>query len=112
MHSTDQTSTNGSAWAAILAAAIGCASFGVLVDLAEAFKPVSKKLSFYAPTGDLSGKSTLAILAWLVAWAILHFAWKQRDIERTGKILTIVLLLILFALVATFPPFFGLFAAD
>ena|SRR6185312_13410604 len=112
MHSTDQTSPTGSAWAAILAAAIGCASFGILVDLAEAFKPVSKKLSFYAPTGDLSGKSTLAVAAWLLCWAILHVSWKKRDIQRTGTILTIVLLLILFALVATFPPFFGLFAAD
>jgi len=103
---------NGPAWACILAAGIGCAALGLLVDLAEAFKGVSNALSFYHPTGDLSGKTIVAILIWIIAWAILHARWKHRSIQSPGKIMAASLILILIALIAVFPPFFEFFAAD
>jgi hypothetical protein len=102
---------NGPVWATILAAGIGCAAMGLLVNLAESFKGVSKGLNFYNPTGDLSGKSTLAVLAWLAAWAFLHGRWKNRRIQSPGKIMAATLILIVLALIAVFPPFFGLFVA-
>jgi hypothetical protein len=111
-HPYSQTLPNGSAWAAILAAGIGCATLGLIVDLAEASKFVSKALNFYSPSGDLSGKTTLAILVWLIAWVALHARWKRRDIQSTGMVMMISLILILLGLIAAYPPLFGMFAAE
>ncbi|MGA2231771.1 MAG: hypothetical protein ABSH22_12805, partial [Tepidisphaeraceae bacterium] len=92
----------GPAWAAILAAGVGCAVLGLLIDLAEAFKSVSTTLNFYNPTGDLSGKTIVAIAIWLIAWAVLHARWKNRTIESPGKVMAATLILILLALLAVF----------
>ena len=101
---------NGAGWAAILAAGIGCAAFGLVVDLAEGSRFLFDKLNFYAPVGNLSGKTILGIVVWLSAWAILHARWKDRDFAAPGKIIVITLVLIALALLATFPLFFGLFS--
>jgi hypothetical protein len=111
MTSTDNTSPNGGAWAAILAAAVGCAAFGVLTDLSEMSKRISKLFTFHLPTGDLSGKSTLGVVAWLLAWGILHALWSGRQIRRPGAITLISVLLILIASVLIFPEFVELIAA-
>ena len=109
MSSTDTTSSNGSAWAAILSAAVGCVCFGFLADLSEISKQtISPLLTFYKPTGDLSGKSTLAVVVWVAAWIVLHLRWKQQNLQRTGMLATITLILVLLALVETFPPTFEL----
>ena len=97
--------TNGSAWAAILAAGIGCAAFGVTVDLAEKFSAVSKKLNLYNPTGDLSGKTSVAIVVWLIAWILLHIGWKNRSIRASGTISFVTFVLVIIGLAAIFPPF-------
>jgi hypothetical protein len=102
---------NGAAWAAMLAVAAGCAAMGVLVDLAERFPSVSRALNFYTPTGDLSGKTTLAILVWIAAWIVLHRRWRKRLIQSPGMIAAAVVILVLLGMVAVFPPFFELFAA-
>jgi len=99
---------NGPVWAAILAAAIGCAVFGVLVDAAEASKTISAKLNFYNPTGDLSGKSTVTVVVWLMVWAGLHFGWKGKNLSSPGLVMIVSTALVLCALVMTFPPFFTL----
>jgi hypothetical protein len=101
---------NGRAWAGILAAGIGCATFGLLVVLAEASKQVSDLLNFYKPAGDLSGKTTVAICVWIIAWGLLYARWKARTIRSTGVITVTVLILIAIGLLAVFPPVFELFA--
>jgi hypothetical protein len=113
MSSTDETRQyfDGPVWAAIISACAGCAAFGLLVDLAEASKSISNALNFYNPTGDLSGKSTVAIITWLIFWIVLHVYWKNRDMKNSGKLTAIAVVLILLAMLAVFPPFFGLFAA-
>ena len=108
MESKNPSIPDGSPWAAILAAAIGCASFGLLVDLAEAFKTFSNHLNLYNPTGDLSGKSTFAVIIWLASWAVLHFMWKGRALTSPGTVMLISVGLVLLSLVMTFPPFFTL----
>jgi uncharacterized membrane protein HdeD (DUF308 family) len=105
MISTENASPTGGAWAAILGAAIGCACFGFVVDLAEMSKSISKALTFHSPTGDLSGKSTVGIGAWLLAWGILHAIWNGRHIRRPGGITIICVILVLLGLVLVFPPF-------
>jgi hypothetical protein len=106
-----QTLPNGPAWACILAAGVGCATLGLTVDLAEASKSVSNALNFYKPAGDLSGKTIVAMIIWTIAWGSLHARWKNRSIQSPGTIMAVVVILILLALIAVFPPFFGLFAA-
>ncbi len=107
---TETTETfDGPIWAAILAAAIGCACFGALVDAAEASRDFSKSLSFYDPTGDLSGKSTLAIVAWLAAWLGLQLRWKKKNLQKPATVMLASIVLILSALLMTFPPFINLF---
>jgi hypothetical protein len=100
---------DGSAWAAILAAAIGCFGFGILVDLSEGSKTCKRLLSFYKPSGDLSGKSTIAVVIWLIVWAILHVKWKRKNLTSALTIAIVSSVLILLALVMTFPAFFGMF---
>ena len=103
----------GGAWAAILAAAIGCAGFSLVSDFSEASKSIKRILSFYSPAGDLSGKSTLGVIIWLLAWAILHARWKNRQIQCPGRITVISgAILILLAMIMVFPPFVELFAAE
>jgi hypothetical protein len=99
---------NGPAWATILAAAIGCLSFGILVDLAEASPRISGLLNFYNPVGDLSGKSILAVVIWLAAWLLLNARWKTKRITAPAKIVALTFILVLLALIAVFPPFFTL----
>jgi len=111
MTSTENTSPNGGAWAAILAAAIGCAAFAVVTDLAEKFKPISKLLTFHLPTGDLSGKSTVGVVVWLLAWGILHARWSGRTIARPGGIIFLSVVLLLVGLVLIFPPFVEMITA-
>ena len=106
MQSANYAFPNGSAWAAVLGAAIGCASFGLLVDLAEASKTCSKLLNFYNPSGDLSGKSTVAVAIWLISWFILHSCWKNKEIASPGWVITTSIGLLLLALLTTFPPIF------
>jgi hypothetical protein len=101
---------NGAAWAAILAGGIGCAATGLFTDLAEGSRFVSGLLNFYKPVGSLSGKTIVGILVWLIAWAILHVRWRNRDLSAGTRITVITVILVLLALLATFPLFFGLFA--
>ena len=63
--------------------------------------------ALYAPVGGLSGRSTFAVLVWLVAWGALHARWRGRDVSGT-RIVGWTLLLIAVGLVATFPPVWGL----
>jgi hypothetical protein len=98
----------GKAFAAIVAAGIGCAALGVLTSLAELSPGVRTLLNFYDPVGPLSGKTSVAVLIWLGAWAGLAYAWRiSPPIRKTALIATFVLIGVGF--VGTFPPFFELF---
>lgn len=95
---------HGAAMAAILAAAIGSAALGLLVLLAEA--GLFSAPSLYAPAGGLSGRSTFAVIAWLVAWVVLHRRWRQRAAPRSA--FAWAMALVAFAVLATFPPVWGI----
>lgn len=72
---------NGGAAAAVLAAAIGSAVLGLVVVLSAASLWLSDVLTLYVPVGPLSGKTTVALLAWLIAWLILHLRWRARQVR-------------------------------
>jgi hypothetical protein len=95
---------NGPAGAAILSAGAGCAVLGILAVAGDASKAVAKLLTFYLPTGPLSGVTSLAILFWLVLWFVLAKRWRGKNIS-IGKINVVGLVLLALGILLTFPPF-------
>jgi hypothetical protein len=98
---------SGLAGAAILAAGIGSAALGVFAMLADASQPINHILTFYRPTGALSGVTTSAIVIWLVAWLGLGRRWNGKDIEL-AKVNIGALILLGIGVLLTFPPFMDL----
>ena len=96
---------NGSAMAAFLGGGIGAFAMGAVVLLNEA--GIFAAPSLYAPAGGVSGRTTLATVVWLMAWAVLHNRWKGRDIAP-GRIAAVTLILIAVGLLGTFPPVWAL----
>lgn len=96
---------NGAALAAFLAAGIGAFAVGLIVILNEAGLFVAPAL--YGPAGGVSGRTTLAAVAWLIAWAVLHSRWKDRQIEARG-VRRLGFTLIALGILLTFPPVWGL----
>ena len=100
---------NGAAAAGILAAAVGVAVIGIAVVAATASAGIKDALNWWAPGGPLVGKTGVGVIAWLCCWPVLHFLWRDRDVQfsTVAKIST-VLFVVAFA--GTFPPIFDAFA--
>jgi hypothetical protein len=99
---------NGGGAAAVLAAGIGAflvAAFAILADKIAALKTL---MIFYKPTGPLSGVTTCAIAAWLLAWLILHTFWRSRMVNM-GRVRAAALVLLILGVLLTFPPIADLF---
>lgn len=96
---------NGAALAAVLAAAIGSAALGVLVLLGTT--GVFSGPVLYGPAGGLSTRSTGAVVAWLIAWVVLHRQWKDREVAA-GSVVKWSVALVLLSVLATFPPVWAL----
>jgi hypothetical protein len=109
------TRANGPAVAAMLAAGIGCLVLGVLTTVAEASEPFRASLDFSrnyglgSGVGPLSGKVTVAAVAYFLSWAVAAYVWRGRELNL-GRWFTVTLVLIAAGLLLTFPPFFELFA--
>jgi hypothetical protein len=100
----------GKALAAMVAAGVGSAALGVLTTLAELSPGLKNVLNFYDPVGPLSGKTTVAVVIWLIAWYALAHRWHVRPpVMKSALIATFVLIGV--GVVGTFPPFFELFTA-
>jgi hypothetical protein len=97
--------------AAILAGGVGSAALGVFTTLAEASEGFKDWLSFKDRVGPLSGKTILAVVVWLVSWAVLHVLLRRKEYE-TRRALTIALVLIALGVLGTFPTFFQAFASE
>lgn len=98
-------STNGAAVAAFLAAGVGSFAMGLFVILNEAGLYAAPSL--YGPAGGVSGRTTFAAAAWLIAWALLHKRWAGRSIDSSAPWF-ITLVLIALGLLASFPPVWSL----
>lgn len=97
---------DGPVMAALLAAGIGAFAMGLFVILNEA--GVLAAPSLYAPAGGVSGRTTYAVITWLIAWGVLHGRWKERAVRRAPAFAA-TLVLVGLGLVLTFPPVWGLF---
>lgn len=94
---------NGPGAAAVLAAGIGCCSVGLVSIVTDKVRPLAKVLTFYGPTGPLSGVSTLSILVWLAAWGLLYYFWSRRNVELRRWV-TVSVVLLAVGILLTFPP--------
>ena len=95
---------NGAAAAAILSAGIGCCALGILAVVGDGSAVVARWLTFYMPTGPLSGVTTTAIIVWLVSWLILARRWRSKTVAIV-KVNAVAFALMGVALLLTFPPF-------
>lgn len=96
---------NGTSVAAFFSAGVGAFAMGFVVILNEA--GIFAAPALYGPAGGLSGRSTLATMAWLVVWGTLHRRWKGREIA-THRIYPVTLILIGLGILATLPPVWAL----
>jgi hypothetical protein len=99
---------NGSGAAAILSAGIGSFAVAIFAIAADKYALVKNLFVFYKPTGALSGETTVAILLWLAAWAILDWRWRKRTVSLR-RINAVALGLLGLSLLLTFPPIGDLF---
>jgi hypothetical protein len=97
---------NGAALAAFLGAGIGSFAVGFIVLLNEA--GLFSAPTLYGPAGGLSGRTTIAVAIWLMAWAILHQRWKHRQLEA-GRVHAVTLVLVGLGMLFVFPPLWQLF---
>jgi hypothetical protein len=103
-----ETIPNGPGAAAILAAGIGCAAIGVLAFASELSPGLRGLLNWYNPVGPLSGKTTVTIIVWLVAWFVLSRLWGTKTVNMSAVNLAALILLGL-GFLLTFPPVWYLF---
>jgi len=99
---------NGSGAAAILSAGIGSFALAVLALAGDRSTYIKSVLTFYKPTGPLSGVTTAAILIWLSTWGILEYRWRNRKVAA-GLINVVALILLGLSFLLTFPPIVDLF---
>lgn len=100
--------TNGSGAAAILSAGVGCLALAVLAVAADKSVAIKGALTFYRPTGVLSGVSTIAVLVWLVAWVVLELRWKKKTVAA-GAVQLAAFVMLALSFLLTFPPIAELF---
>jgi hypothetical protein len=98
---------NGPGGAAILAAGIGCFALGVCAFAGDAVPAVRSAFNFWPPTGPLSGVTLTSIVVWLAAWYGLSRRWATRDVNMV-VVNAASFLMLLAALLLTFPPFMDL----
>ncbi len=97
--------------AAIIAAGVGAFALGVFTTLAEASERAKEWFEWSVRVGPLSGKTTMAVAVWLVAWGVLHLVLRRSRSETTGA-LVLTLVLLGLGIIGTFPTFFQLFAPE
>lgn len=106
-----QDKPNGPLAAALLAGGIGSAVLGLVTLIFELNDQsvFAKSLTWVKSVGGLSGKSSLAIIAFFVSWAILHFVFKDKETDF-NKMAIISFILLAIGFLGTFPPVWHLLA--
>lgn len=97
--------------AALIASGIGSLVLGLTVVGAAASESIGDALRWSDAVGPLSGKTGVAVIAFVLSWLGLHFAFKNARLTlMTSFVITLVLVGL--GLLLTFPPVFELFAAE
>lgn len=101
MHGPIRSVPDGASLAAVMAAGIGAFAMGFFVIIHEA--GIYSAPSLHAGAGGLSGRSTFAVITWLLAWAFLHRRWKASG-PGSATVLRWTLVLAGLGVVLCFPP--------
>ena len=88
----------------LVSASAGCLAFGLLYLIGDKSKGFNHLLSVYPPSGALSGVLLFGTLLWLACWIVLSIRWRTRPPSAKFAI-NLAILLMLGALLLTFPPF-------
>ena len=102
---------DGPAAAAMVAAGIGIFMLGLLATLAVPWTDLKDFLADFQAgqgVGPLAGKTVLAVVVWALSWGVLHFRWRDKDVDLK-KMFSIGVFLGILGAVGTFPPFFERF---
>lgn len=94
---------NGPGAAALLSAGIGACALAGIAIAADRMPGFGRMMTFYKPTGPLSGVTTSAIVVWLIVWGALELRWRKRDVNMNRVGIAAVILLVV-GLLLTFPP--------
>ena len=97
--------------AAIIAGGVGAAALGLFTTLAEASADIKDWLDWKSEVGPLSGKTLMAVIVWLVAWAVLHVLYRNKPYE-TRRAFIVAVVLVGLGVLGTFPTFFQAFASE
>jgi hypothetical protein len=95
--------------AAFLAAGFGVLVLGLVTTIAEASATFADKLNWSDAVGPLSGKTIVAVGAWIVSWFVLHIALRKRD-PAPGPMFALTGILLAAGFLGTLPTFFEKFA--
>ncbi|HIP72019.1 MAG TPA: hypothetical protein EYH05_11570 [Anaerolineae bacterium] len=99
---------SGAAAATFISSGIGVLVLGLMTTGAVLSAGLKDVLNLWNPAGPLTGKSTFAIIAWLISWVIFNYLWKGKETDlRKSFIITLVLIGL--GLLFTFPPVFEAF---
>ena len=110
LHLADKPDGPGAAM--VISAGLAFFVVGLLTILAEMSEDVGTwlgKWSGDAGVGALAGKTTIASLVFFASLALLWAMWRQKDVD-IKKAFYLGLTLGILGAIATFPPFFVLFA--
>ena len=106
MNTSDTTSPsipNGSGAAAMLAAAIGSFVLALFAIAGDKSVTIKNSLTFYQPTGPLSGVTTVAVIVWFLVWGFLEWRWGKRAVAMS-RINRVSLAMLVLSILLTFPP--------
>jgi hypothetical protein len=96
------TKPNGSAVAAVLAAATGVFLIGFLNTAGEFVGTIRNVLTWNRDIGSVTGKVGVAVVVWLLMWALLGASYRGRNVDA-GRLLMISWVLIVVGFVLTLP---------
>jgi hypothetical protein len=89
----------------MIASGIGSLVLGIAIVLAEVNADIKTFLTWSSGVGPLSGKTGVAVVAFVVSWVVLHYAFQRKAISLTASFVVTLVLLVL-GLLLTFPPVF------
>ncbi|MBN8621292.1 MAG: hypothetical protein J0L63_20430 [Anaerolineae bacterium] len=91
--------------ASMIASGIGSLVLGIAIVLAEVNADIKTFLTWNTGVGPLSGKTGVSIIAFVISWVILHYAFQRKAISLTTSFV-VTLVLVVLGLLLTFPPVF------
>jgi hypothetical protein len=94
--------------ASMIASGVGSLVLGIAIVLAEANAGIKSFLTWSSGVGPLSGKTGVAVIAFVISWVVLHYAFQRRAMTLTASFVITVVLLVL-GLLLSFPPVFMAF---